>query len=214
MTITGGEMKAGQRDKVAKRDPMSTKQILRQTGWLKIAQAPLEAAVLVREHLIFQVNITAAAHDIHGAWREGAHDDLVLALALTCWDGPQQYPPGDHGSASRPTIPRTVKDLVPPLFARDVRRFGHGEQAHEADAQHTAHHRAPHDQGSHLPPGEGYHGVLSFPALTLSQKVPSAVICRTHSPGSSLISVAGMDASAAERGLGTGGLTSHTAGTV
>jgi hypothetical protein len=26
-------------------------------------------------------------HDQHGAWREGTHDDLVLAVALACWYG-------------------------------------------------------------------------------------------------------------------------------
>jgi hypothetical protein len=31
--------------------------------------------------------ITSHAHDIYGAWREGAHDDLVLATALACWYG-------------------------------------------------------------------------------------------------------------------------------
>jgi hypothetical protein len=94
-------MKAGHRDKVPKRDLMSTMQVLLQTGWLKIAQAPPEAAVLVQELLMLQVNITAAAHDIHGAWREGAHDDLVLALALTCWSGEQE---GRH-----PLAPRSIR---------------------------------------------------------------------------------------------------------
>ena len=28
-----------------------------------------------------------AAHDIYGAWREGQHDDLVLATALAVWFG-------------------------------------------------------------------------------------------------------------------------------
>jgi hypothetical protein len=37
----------------------------------------------------FQVEITAAADDLYGAWREGAHDDLALAVALTCWYGEQ-----------------------------------------------------------------------------------------------------------------------------
>jgi hypothetical protein len=94
-------MKAGHRYKVPKRDLMSTRQVLLQTGWLKIAQAPLEAAVLVQELLMFQVKITAAVHDIHGAWREGSHNDLILAVALTCWSGEQE---GCH-----PLAPRSIR---------------------------------------------------------------------------------------------------------
>ncbi len=26
-------------------------------------------------------------HDSYGAWREGTHDDLLLALAIACWYG-------------------------------------------------------------------------------------------------------------------------------
>jgi len=33
------------------------------------------------------VKITAKAHDIYEPWREGIHDDLVLAVALACWYG-------------------------------------------------------------------------------------------------------------------------------
>jgi hypothetical protein len=50
-----------------------------------VAQVLPEAGGLVRELLTFQLKITAAAHDIYGAWRESAHDDLVLAVALACW---------------------------------------------------------------------------------------------------------------------------------
>jgi hypothetical protein len=193
MTITGGEMKAGHRDRAPKRDLMHTMQVLLQTGRLKIAQALPETAALVWKLLMFQVNITAAAHDLYGTWREGAHDDLVLALALTCWYGEQQYPPGDRGSASRPTIPRAVKSLIRPPTARGVGPLGHGEQGHEANAQHKAYHGAPHDQGSNLPPGQSYHRVFSFPVLTRSQTISVAALRRTHQCRSGLISLAGMD---------------------
>jgi hypothetical protein len=66
---------------------MSTRQALRQTGRLKIAQFLPEAAVHARELLGFQVKITATSPDTYGTWREGTHDDLVLALALACWYG-------------------------------------------------------------------------------------------------------------------------------
>jgi hypothetical protein len=33
-----------------------------------------------------KINI-ATGHDSYEAWREGDHDDLVLAVALACWTG-------------------------------------------------------------------------------------------------------------------------------
>jgi hypothetical protein len=32
-----------------------------------------------------RVKITASGNEQYGAWREGEHDDLVLAVALACW---------------------------------------------------------------------------------------------------------------------------------
>jgi hypothetical protein len=62
-------------------------QVLLQSGRLLITEALPEAGALVRELLSFQNRITASTHDAYDAWREGAHDDLVLAVALTCWWG-------------------------------------------------------------------------------------------------------------------------------
>jgi hypothetical protein len=33
------------------------------------------------------VKITPTANEAFGAWREGAHDDLVLAVAIAAWEG-------------------------------------------------------------------------------------------------------------------------------
>lgn len=47
-----------------------------------------EARLLVEELLNFKVKINVkTAHDSYEAWREGIHDDLVLATALACWYG-------------------------------------------------------------------------------------------------------------------------------
>ncbi len=70
---------------VPKRDLVATLQILLQGKRLLVADALPDAAVLLQEMLNFQMKITAAANDVYGAWREGAHDDLVLAVALACW---------------------------------------------------------------------------------------------------------------------------------
>lgn len=72
---------------VPKRDLVSTVQVLLQSRRLRFPQASKlpEVATLVRELGSFQVKVTTAANDIYGAWREGAHDDLVLGLALVTW---------------------------------------------------------------------------------------------------------------------------------
>jgi hypothetical protein len=48
--------------------------------------------VLRQELLGFEVRITSAGNDTYGAWREGTHDNLVLAVALACWYG--EHAPG------------------------------------------------------------------------------------------------------------------------
>jgi hypothetical protein len=35
--------------------------------------------------LSFKRKVTHAGHDTYEAWREGTHDDFVLAAALACW---------------------------------------------------------------------------------------------------------------------------------
>ena len=63
-----------------------------QTGRLKIAGGLLEAKTLIQELLAFQVKINTNAHDTYGAcWREGTHDDLVLAVAMAAWKA-DRYP--------------------------------------------------------------------------------------------------------------------------
>lgn len=71
--------------RVPKRDLVSTLQILLQTKQLKIAGSLPEAQTLIEELLNFQIKISASGHDSYGAWREGAHDDLILATSLACW---------------------------------------------------------------------------------------------------------------------------------
>lgn len=72
---------------VPKRDLAGTLQVMFQSGRLKVAKGLAEAGLLVQELLNFRVRITATTHDTYGAWREGEHDDPVLAVALACWYG-------------------------------------------------------------------------------------------------------------------------------
>ena len=87
VTITGGEKVIRGSDgwRVPKRDLVAALQVALQTGRLKVAATLPLAEILTRELLDFRVRITDAAHDTYGAWREGSHDDLVLAVALAVW---------------------------------------------------------------------------------------------------------------------------------
>jgi hypothetical protein len=87
--ITSGESasKKGRIIRVPKHDLVSVLQVLFQSRRLKVSRALDLGAVLVDELMNFRVKITTSAKDTYGAWREGTHDDLVLALSLACWTG-------------------------------------------------------------------------------------------------------------------------------
>ncbi len=89
ITITSGNAvtRDGLDYGVPKRELVGTIQVLLQTGRLKIAPLLPEAETLRREMEHFQVKITEAGNDTYGVWREGQHDDLVLAVALAAWTG-------------------------------------------------------------------------------------------------------------------------------
>jgi hypothetical protein len=70
---------------VPKKELVTCLQVVMQARRLHIARSLPDAALLVRELQNFQVKITAAANETFGVWREGQHDDLVLAVALACW---------------------------------------------------------------------------------------------------------------------------------
>ena len=77
---------------VPKKDLVGTMQVLLQQRRLQVAPELAEADTLVRELLGFEVKVTAAANETFGAWREGAHDDLVLAVAVAAWIAERQRP--------------------------------------------------------------------------------------------------------------------------
>lgn len=87
VTITAGseETREGSYWKVPKRNLVGAVQVLLQGQRLKIASELPDTPVLVSELQNFKVKITTAGNDVYGEWREGKHDDLVLAVALGCW---------------------------------------------------------------------------------------------------------------------------------
>jgi hypothetical protein len=99
ITITGGHAVSRTEDgsyHVPKKELVTGLQVVMQARRLQIARRLPDAALLIRELQNFQVKITAAAHETFGVWRDGQHDDLVLAVALACWWG-ERHPPAYEG---------------------------------------------------------------------------------------------------------------------
>jgi len=95
ITITGGNTVntlSWHERHVPKRDLVSALQVLFHSDRLAIAGKLPEAPILKAELQNFRATISLKGHDSYGAgpadqWREGAHDDLVLCVALACWAG-------------------------------------------------------------------------------------------------------------------------------
>jgi hypothetical protein len=87
IVITGGDAISymGRTVRVPKRDLVSVLQVLFHSKRLKIAAGVNERDTLLGELANFSAKITPYANHTYEAWREGQHDDLVLALALACW---------------------------------------------------------------------------------------------------------------------------------
>jgi|SRR5581483_9454426 len=86
--IHGGDKvtREGRHYRVPKRDLVSVVQVLLQSERLKIGATLPAAKTLIAELLNFRIKIDPqTAHDSYAAWREGIHDDLVLATALATW---------------------------------------------------------------------------------------------------------------------------------
>jgi len=87
VTITGGDRQSpeGEHWRVPKRDLITGLMVLFQAEAIDICGQLRDADALVRELGGMRVKITLDGNDKYGAWREGEHDDLVLAAALACW---------------------------------------------------------------------------------------------------------------------------------
>ena len=77
---------------VPKRDLVGVLQVLLETDRLGFARALPDLDVLIRELNNFRAKISLSGNDVYEAWREGDHDDTVLATALACWFGERGLP--------------------------------------------------------------------------------------------------------------------------
>jgi hypothetical protein len=90
ITLTGGaDVREAAWDEwhVPKRDVVTALVVALQQGCFRVAKALPEAATLVREARNFQWKVSKTGQDLYGAWREGQHDDLLLAAAIGVWWG-------------------------------------------------------------------------------------------------------------------------------
>jgi hypothetical protein len=73
--------------RVPKRELVAITQVLIQTRRLKFADVLPERELIIKELQAFQVKIKEdTGFDSYEA-RSGAHDDIVLSLAMGCWYG-------------------------------------------------------------------------------------------------------------------------------
>lgn len=100
ITITGGHAVTAAENTasfhVPKRELIGVLQVLLQTRRLHVARGLADAPVLVRELENYRIKITPARNEIFEPWRDGQHDDLVLAVALAAWVGEKALPPFTH----------------------------------------------------------------------------------------------------------------------
>jgi hypothetical protein len=88
VSITGGSAVTNVgmgRWNVSKKQLASVVQVVLGNRRLLVAPEQPERETLLRELGTFQVKITAAGNESFEAWRESAHDDMVLAVALAVW---------------------------------------------------------------------------------------------------------------------------------
>ena len=90
-----------------------------QDGRFKLPRTLPLRGVLVEEMRNFKVKInTSTAHDIYEAWREGDHDDLVLAVALPLWTAETFLKP--RARRRRVQEPESVPSYVQSSHAREL----------------------------------------------------------------------------------------------
>jgi hypothetical protein len=100
VTIATSAMQGAKRDEqtgdwvVPKKDLIGAMVALAHSGRLEVSNKLPLAKVFQEELRNFRMKITAAANVTFEAWREGAHDDLVLSEAMACWAAQRWASPG------------------------------------------------------------------------------------------------------------------------
>lgn len=88
LTITAGDqghMNEAGLWSVPKKELVSSLQILLQSRRIKFSRDLPETATLERELAKFRSKVTLSSNATLEDWREGPHDDLILAVAIAAW---------------------------------------------------------------------------------------------------------------------------------
>jgi hypothetical protein len=95
VTITAGDRETQDSGtwRVPKRDLITGLLVLLQREEIDICGHLPESETLVKELGNIRIKVSLGGQDTYGAWREGEHDDLVLAAALACWRGAKKEQP-------------------------------------------------------------------------------------------------------------------------
>jgi hypothetical protein len=78
---------------VPRKELVGVLQVLLQNRRLKIPASLPDADLLIDELLKFRAKVTVASDNTLESWREGPHDDLVLAVGLAAWQSERTLPP-------------------------------------------------------------------------------------------------------------------------
>jgi hypothetical protein len=78
---------------VPRKELVGVLQVLLQNHRLRIRRSLPDADLPVGELVRFKAKIMAVRDNTLESWREGPHDDLVLAVGLAAWQGEGTLPP-------------------------------------------------------------------------------------------------------------------------
>jgi hypothetical protein len=111
--VTGGESESYGDGywRLPKRDLITWLQVLLQRGELQIAAGLRWRKELMDEMRGMEVKVTASGREQFGAWREGAHDDLVFAVGLACWAAKKANPAMASGRSGYMQAPAEARWL-------------------------------------------------------------------------------------------------------
>ncbi len=105
---------------VPKKDLVSALQVLLQLHLLTCHPKVPLAARFQKQLAEFKVKISRAANEQFGAWADGQHDDIVLAVALICWLF-------EETGGGIPVTDESVSTGEPSPFAKDLNPEGYFE---------------------------------------------------------------------------------------
>lgn len=139
---------------------ISNAKVLLQSGRLRFAEGLAHTEDLISEMMSFEMKFTAAANVTFESWREGAHDDLLLGLAVALWVGEygEQWsnPSGGFlhlnmsGGGSRPHRPGVTGALPIPRSGAEINEEAERKEVAKLDRSRRVRIRQARSEGAEL----------------------------------------------------------------